>query len=337
MRALLAFGAAAMCALVVREGAGARTSVSGYTRFGPDHVMERDSLPFVIGLHVLPNLTGFPPSPAMREDMLLADSLGVTALEVRIAPEGCTASALDSLDRALEPYRRDSIRVLIALGFPRAAAFERRASSARYVARRLEEIDRVVRRLRPDYLIPADAPYGVGADVMGTLPVRWWEDYVTAAAAVAHRLRPATRVMLASAGAGARDSALYAWASATGSPVDVPAFEIAAARDGAAHLLGTLATADRWIQAAGGSRPNWVFISGAPALEGEDAQRRAIRHVLAWASARGAVEGVVLGDASDYDRLTGFRAANGRLRRVTADVATMIANLTAAPAAPPPP
>jgi hypothetical protein len=269
--------------------------------------------------------------------MQLADSLGVTALYVRVAPEGCTASALDSLDRALESYRRDSVRLIVSLGFPRAAAFERRASSARYVARRAEEIDRIVRRLKPDYLIPADAPYGAGADALGTLPVRWWEDYFTATAAVAHRIRPATRVMLAASAAGVRDSALYEWASATGSPVDAPGFELAASRGGAAHIVTVLATADRWMQAAGGSRPNWVLVSAAPVLEGEETQRRTVRHVLAWASARGAVEGVVLRDASDYDRLTGFRTASGRLRRVTADVVTMIGNLTAAPGAPPAP
>jgi hypothetical protein len=336
-RTLLALGATAACVLVAREGAGARAGLVGYARLGVDHVTERDSLPFVVGLRILPELTGPPPAAAMREDMLLADSLGVTALHVRIAPEGCTPSALDSLGRALESYRRDSVRVIVSLGFPRAAAFERRASNARYLARRAEEIDRIVRRLKPDYLIPADAPYGAGTDALGALPVRWWEDYFTAMAAVAHRIRPATRVVLAASAAGARDSVLYAWASATGSPVDVPAFELAAARGGAAHFVTTLATADRWMQVAGGSRPNWVLVSAAPALEGEEAQRRAIRHVMAWASARGAIEGVVLGDASDYDRLTGFRTASGRLRRVTADVATMIGNLTGAPAAPPSP
>jgi hypothetical protein len=57
-----------------------------------------------------------------------------------------------------------------------------------------------------------------------------------------------------------------------------------------------------------------------------------LHHVLAWATAHSSVRGVVLGDAADYDRVTGFRSATGRLRPIVADVAAAIRVLFETPA-----
>ncbi|MGZ8415254.1 MAG: hypothetical protein ACXW05_21200, partial [Gemmatirosa sp.] len=45
-------------------------------------------------------------------------------------------------------------------------------------------------------------------------------------------------------------------------------------------------------------------------------QERAVWHTLAWATAHPDVDGVVVGESGDYARMTGLRAASGRMRRV---------------------
>ena len=79
-------------------------------------------------------------------------------------------------------------------------------------------------------------------------------------------------------------------------------------------------------------RTHWIIASSAPAIIGEDAQRRLLHHILTWATAHSAVRGVVLGDAADYDRVTGFRSATGRMRPIVADVARAIRVLSEIPA-----
>ena len=59
----------------------------------------------------------------------------------------------------------------------------RQADPAGFDARRLAFVERVARALRPDVLLPAGAPYGEAADLVGRLPVDAWRGYLTAAAA----------------------------------------------------------------------------------------------------------------------------------------------------------
>jgi hypothetical protein len=329
--------ATALVGLIAAGSVSAHAALAAYAQLGTvrltEFIASRDRGTLATGLRILPELSRMPAAGVLREDLALADSLGVDALLVRILPEGCTPAALDSLDRALEPFRRDSTLLIVELAYPRDAARELRTSASDYVERSAANVDRIVRRLRPNYLIPAGDPYGAGASALGELSIVWWRRFFTVAASAAHDVLPATRVMLTSGAAGAADSTLFDWAVAGGSPVDVTAFLIEPAVGGALHARATLAAADRWISRAGRGREHWLIAAAAPALEGEDAQRRLARHVLLWAATRPQVRGVVLGDAADYDRMTGFRTSSGRLRRVTEEVAMTIRAL-AEPSAP---
>jgi hypothetical protein len=329
--------ASALVGLIVAESVPAHAALAAYGQLGTVRLTEfiapRDRGTLATGLRILPELSRLPAAGVLREDLALADSLGVDALLVRILPEGCTPTALDSLDRALEPFRRDSTLLIVELAYSHDAARELRVSASDYIERSAANVDRIVRRLRPNYLIPAGDPYGAGVTALGELSTVWWRRFFTVAASAAHDVQPATRVMLTSAAAGAADSTLFEWAVAEGSPVDVTAFVIEPAVGGALHVQATLAAADRWMSSAGTGREHWLIAAGMPALEGEEAQRRLARHVLLWGASRPRVRGVVLGDAADYDRMTGFRTSSGRLRRVTEEVAMTIRAL-AEPSAP---
>ena len=300
------------------------------TALGSDRLTERAAANFDIGLRILPTVTGTPGTAELRKDFAIADSLGVGALQLRIAPEGCSAAALDSLARALDPYRRDSVLLIVALAAPQGSAGELRDSPTRYLDRRADAVDRIVRRLHPDYIIPADVAFGAEADAIGVQSASWWAEYYTRMAAIVRRDRPATRTLVAVA--GSRDSALYAWATADASPVDGVVFVLAPEAGGHAALTA-LSSADRWMNSvAPTGRTHWIIAASAPAIIGEVAQRRLLHHVLAWATAHASVRGVVLGDAADYDRVTGFRSATGRMRPIVADVASAIRVLFETPA-----
>ncbi|HVT40882.1 MAG TPA: hypothetical protein VHE78_17715 [Gemmatimonadaceae bacterium] len=327
-RLALGVFASALVGVIAVESIPAHAALAAYARLGTvrltEFIVPADRGSLATGLRILPELSRAPAAGVLRDDLALADSLGVDVLLVRILPDGCTPTALDSLDRALEPFRRDSTLLIVELAYSRDAARELRTPAADYMQRSAANVDRMVRRLRPNYLIPAGDPYGAGASALGELSTAWWRRFFTVAASAAHDARPATRVMLTSAAATTADSTLFDWAVAEGSPVDVTAFLIEPAVGGALHVQATLAAADRWMSRAGAGREHWLIATGAPALEGEEAQRRLARHVLLWSAARPRVRGVVFGDAADYDRMTGFRTSSGRLRRVAEEVATTI-------------
>ena len=104
-----------------------------------------------------PTSSGPPPPLADPNDLALADTLGVAVVSVVDRSRGDGPAALDSLARALDLLRRDSTRAHRHAGL-------RRASSSRCPGRtfndtrRLATIERVVRRLRPDILLPARGP-----------------------------------------------------------------------------------------------------------------------------------------------------------------------------------
>jgi hypothetical protein len=329
-RSALAMYAVAVVVLIGMRFFSAYASIESLVALGGERLTERATSGFDVGLHILPTVTGAPGSSELIKDFAMTDSLGVGALELRIAPEGCSAAVLDSLARALEPYRRDSVLLIVALAAPQGSAGELRDAPTRYLDRRADAVDRIVRRLHPDYIIPAGVPFGAEAEAIGVQSESWWEEYYTRMAAIVRRDRPATRTLVAVA--ATRDSALYAWAAANTSPVDGVAFILAPAAGG--HTaLAVLANADRWMSGvAQTDRTHWIIASSAPAITGEEAQRRLLHHVLAWATAHSSVRGVVLGDAADYDRVTGFRSATGRLRPIVADVAAAIRVLFETPA-----
>jgi len=297
--ALAAFSALAFVGTAIPRAWRAGTA---WRTLGNERLGERTRGTFSSGLRILPALSGAPLTTALREDLALADSLDVQALLVRIAGNGSTAAALDSLGRALDSYRRDSTALLVALSSE--------------TGDRPRTIDRVVRRLTPDYLVLPSA-WGLAAIEQSTAEIR--------------RLRPATKVMIELSAFDRSDSTLYAQTAFNSVGV---LFSLVPAPGGGARVEAALAAADRWIARGGRPREHWLLAAGAPQIDGEEAQRRLLRHAVAWSSSRGTFAGVIFADASDAERGTGLRAADGRLRAAAGDVAAAIRALAESSPAP---
>jgi hypothetical protein len=178
---------------------------------------------------------------------------------------------------------------------------------------RLAAVDRIVRRLRPDIILPARDPYTEGTRAMGRVPLAWWEQYLRQAAINTRRVTNRVRVGVAASSFVGADSSLYAWASRSGSPIDIVGFSFYPSYDGGGSLSARLHVADRWMR--GSTKNHWVFSSGAyPVTHGEMSQARALWGTLAWATSHDLVKGLVVESAGDYDSITGLRAPGGRIR-----------------------
>lgn len=290
-------------------------AVQSYEAYASVRLTERPENDFRLGLKILPDLARPPVALALRNDLALADTLDVRAVAVTIVPDAASAVMLDSVAHALETMRRDTTLLIVSLGY-RGRLVPSPGERTLNVRERLRAVERVVRRLQPDILLPAEDPYGAGTETYGYLPVERWQEYVTEAATLAKRLRPRTRIGLAASSFGVRDSALYAWAARRGSPVDVVGFSFAPSQRGAEALDASMRAADRWMRGGKSPKQHWVFAArGFPVAHGETSQERALWGVLAWATARPQVKGVVIATAGDYGPLTGLRAPSGRLRR----------------------
>ena len=327
-RGALAGIAAAWSALILSQLPVGRQAVASYETYAGALLQEREPDDFLVGVRLFPPLERGPPPLALRYDLATADTLRAAIVSVVLTPEGTTPLALDSLARALDELRRGGARLAVALAYPDEVVAFARPARALDEAARLRAVDRIVRGLRPDYLLPAHDPYGAARRAVGTLPVEAWQRYLAAAARLAHEVRPRTRVGVAASSFGPRDSALYAWAAAPESPLDVVGFAVQPSRAGARGLEAQLAAAERWMRAADSRKEHWVFnASGYPMSHGELAQERALWRVLAWATNQPRVRGVIVGDAGDYHRMYGLRAPDGRLRRATFSLARAIQRL----------
>ncbi|HSJ64524.1 MAG TPA: hypothetical protein VK922_11585 [Gemmatimonadaceae bacterium] len=288
-------------------------AVRSFRGFARERLQERPAADLAIGVRVFPAVRGFgPPDVAVTRDVSLARELGLTALAVHLEPGAITEAGLDSVARAIEEPRRAGAALIAVL----AVADERDPGGAFRTAwrdARLREMEMLVRLLRPEYVVPA-AP----ADVprRPRVAIEEWTAYLDAAARVAHRTRPRTRVMLPLAGFGARDSAIHAWAARDGSPIDAVGFRMTAGPYGGAGLAARLLAAERWIGAEGsGPREHWILqASGWPAVFGERNQERALWGTLTWASRHPSVRGVIVEAAGDYGATVGLRAVSGRIR-----------------------
>ncbi len=322
-RALVAVAALGWVGLTAASVSRAAGAVESYDRYATEPLDERAPGDFSIGVRVLPPVTGLPAPVALRNDLSLVDSVGAEVVSVVVDPDGTRPAALDSVARALEQLRRDSTILIVTLGYPHVAVARFRRSPAAYDAARIGDVERIARRLDPDYLLPADEPYGHGAHALGRRPVAYWERYLTDAAIAAHRIDRRIKVAVSIAAFDADDSTLYAWAAAPDSPLDAVGFTLFPEFDGAASLDARLHTADRWLHSVRApAREQWVFAAGGyPVAHGDDAQQRAVWGTLSWASSRSAVKGVIVSQAADYGALTGLRAANGRLRPVVGAIA----------------
>lgn len=294
--------------------------VQSFSRWTLAPLRERPpDTPLLVGIQVLPVLRGTPAPLALRYDTDLADSANVDAIAVTVAPRGATPRALDSLSRALEKYRADSTLIIVTLGWDIEEALRVQFAPTAWERDRMRLVDQVVRRLRPDVLVPFEDPNGIGLQIVGDRAPAYWQPILKEAARTAHTVRPRTRVLTALATFDDRDSVLANWSSTAASGMDGIGYVLQPGFRGGVSLEARLQAADRWRGARARQRlragDEWVVLAGGfPWAHGEQAQDRAIWGVLAWASARPTISGVIVGDAGDYDTRRGLRGPGGRLR-----------------------
>src|SRR5918999_193125 len=313
-RVVVAFIAAGWTTLVAVGLPRGQVAVRTYVRYEGARVRDRPAGDFLIGLKILPDLARPPSVRAIRSDLALLDTLDVDAINVVVVPEAATGTVLDPGARIIEPLRRDSTLVIVSLGY-RGKLVPPLRPLHLDVEERMRAVNQIVRRLRPDILVPAEDPYGAGARAFGLLPVETWQDYLTRASRLSKRLRPRTRVGVAASSFGTRDSLLYASAVKPGAPIDVVGFSLFPSRRGAETLDASMRAADRWIQTERPRKEHWVFSAGGlPLAHGEQSQENALLGVLAWATGRAEIRGLIANGAGDYGAIVGLRAPDGRLR-----------------------
>lgn len=288
-------------------------AVRSYHVHASDRLTERPEGDFSIGVKLFPDIGSPPPPLAVANDLALADTLTADVVGVVVVPD-VPNQVLDSLAHALDQLQRDSTLLIVTLGYRGKLLPELRHvpldSRARVAA-----IRRIVRRLRPDILLPAEDPYGSGERLVGRLQLSVWEDYFSAAAAAAKSVDRRVRIGLAASSFDSRDSALYAWAAGPASPIDLLGFSLFPDRRGAEAIDAYTRTADRWMNVVPPTKPHWVFATGGyPIAHGEASQAQAIWDVLAWATAHPAIKGLIVYEAGDYGEARGLRAPSGRLR-----------------------
>lgn len=322
VRAGIAASAAALAGLVLIEMPNAFATAKSYARYATHQLQEHPEGDFDIGLKILPDLRGPPPPLSLLRDIALADTLDVDAISITIAPEGARLASLDSIARTVEDRRADSAIIIIALGYPKDARAQFRASPEEYTRRRIADVDRISRRLRPDILLPAVDPYGEGTRAIGTQPPEYWTDYLTRAARIAHYVNPRIRVGVSASSYGRRDSTLYFWAASRESPMDVVGFTMMPGFDGAISLDTHMRVAQRWMRAfPTRPKPHWVFGAGGyPVTHGESSQALALWGVLAWATTQSPIKGLIVTEAGDYDVMRGLLTAAGRQRTAVSTV-----------------
>jgi hypothetical protein len=339
-RVFLALVAFAWIAVIVSQLPPAIATVRSYEIHDArvEKLQERPAGDFDIGLKLFPDLDGGPPPTAIKNDLALADTLGVTVVSITVIPELMDKAALDSISHTLEALRSDSTQLIVTLGYMRDLLPGRGGNFSE--TKRLAAIEPIVRLLRPDILVPALDPYDAGTRAAGLRTPQFWESYLTRAAAEAKRARPRTRIGVAISAYDRRDSTLYAWAAAPGSPIDVPGFALYPSASGVKTLDAARDAADRWMRESRSTKDHWVYAAGGlPEAHGEANQERAVWDALAWATSRGAIKGLIVVEAGDYGTIRGIRAADGHLRQVAFAIMRAMKGLreTAAPDSTPAP
>ena len=308
--------------------------VQSFSRWTLAPLRERPAdAPLHVGVQILPVMRGMPAPLALRFDTDLADSAEVDAIAVTIAPSGATPRALDSLSRALDAYRADSSVIIVTLGWDLREALRVRFAPTAWERDRVALVEQVVRRLRPDVLVPLEDPNGIGVQFSGPRESSEWQPLLTQMARTAHALRPRTRVLAEIATFDDRDSAMVAWATTARSGMDGVGYVLQPGFRGGVTLESRLQAADRWRAIRVGEKvprsDEWVLLAaGFPWTQGELAQDRGIWGVLVWASARPTIAGVIVGAAGDYDTRRGLRGPGGRLRLANTSLRRAIRGLS---------
>lgn len=125
VRGLIAASVAAMAGLVLIEMPGAFETMRSYKKYAKEQLQEHPEGDFELGLKIFPDLDGPPPPLALEQDAKLADSLGLDAVSIVVGARGARLSSLDSIAGTVDVRRADSVRIIIALGYPqtRLASF----------------------------------------------------------------------------------------------------------------------------------------------------------------------------------------------------------------------
>lgn len=316
VRAILSSISALTALVVLAEYAPGVRAAATFDAFANEALQERPAGDLGFGLRILPTLRGSPPAVALERDLSLADSLSAGVVLVRVEPSGARATALDSLNTAMAALRSDSVLLAVALGYDRGDAELYRLSPSDYRDKRLAALEAIMRRVRPDVMIPAADPGDDGIVAASRVGTGWWMDYLARASREIHRLRPRTRVAFTTSAFTPADSALYAWAVAE-REIDIVGFSFTPTFGGGASLAARHRVARNWM--SGTSKPHWVFATRSfPFVFGEESQEHAMMGTLAWSTRQPMVRTVVFEAAGDYDMLTGLRTAGGRLRRAVA-------------------
>lgn len=321
-RLVMAALALAWFGFIVAEIPRADVALASYDSHADDRLTERPG-GFAVGVKLFPDIESPPSVASVRSDLQTAEWINANVVSVVFVP-GVSTLAIDSVARALDLLQRDSLFVIATIGY-HGKLLPELGRVPLDAEQRLSTLRRVLTRLRPDVVVPAQDPYGTGARILGRLPVATWQDYHARAAAVVKEVRPRTRVAFVASAFDARDSTLYAWAAGPTSPVDVVGFSFFPSRLGARALDASFRAADRWLRAHPPHKPHWVFGAGGyPLAHGEASQDRAVWAALAWATAHVDVRGIVLTEANDYEQAMGLRAPNGRYRKTAGTVRNAI-------------
>lgn len=325
-RAFVATGCVVALVLLGAEVPGAYGALTSGQAIGSGAMPERARTDFAVGVRLFGTLSGAPAASVARHDIALADSLGVTALHLELGAEGATAGALDSMARSIAA-RRDSLVLVVTLDMGRGVRPPAHDDDA-WMRERIALIERVMTRLRPDVLLPAE---GVSPSP-GERAVQWWQSYYERVARSARRVDRDVVIALATDAGSPADSALCDWVMQGSAPVDAIALSVRAHSDTPARLEGALAAVARWVSMARAVPAVWLIgVPTSPAVAGEVAQQRLIRHALLWGASRTWVRGVIAGDASDALAGTGLRTPDGRSRRALTEIGAALRSLRDVP------
>jgi hypothetical protein len=326
-RLLMSIVALGWSVIIIAVGAPrAIVQLRNYETHRRDALRERPDGDFSLGIKILPDVASPPPPSAIRSDSALTDTLDVDAVSVVVVP-GATRAAIDSLAHVLEPSRRDSTVLVVAVGY-HGKLIPELGPVPLGEAQRLATIRQIVQRLHPDILLPAEDPYGSGERAVGTLPPSRWEKYLTDAARVAKSIDRNVKVGVAASSYTSNDSTLYAWAAAPRSPMDVVGFSLFPSPYVGGGIQSDTRTADRWMRATPPRKEHWIFATGGyPLAYGERSQENAVWEVLSWATDHSAIKGAIVYEAGDYGQTRGLRAPNGRYRPATRRVIWAIEQL----------
>ena len=320
------YGLAWVAVIIVVGLPRAVVQLQTYAAHARDPLRERPNGDFAVGLKIFPDLSGGPPPAAIRSDSALADTMEVDAVAVVVRP-GISHGSLDSLARVLDPWRRDSTTIIVAIGYPRVLVPEMETKPLDE-GTRLLTVRRVVARLHPDILLPAEDPYGSGARAVGSLQPARWESYLIDAVRAAKAVDPKVRIGVSASDYRHGDSVLYAWAARAHSPIDIIGFSFFPSPYVGGGIQSDTRTADRWMRATPTQKDLWIFATGGyPLAYGERSQADAIWQVLAWGTDHPAIKGAVVYEAGDYLQARGLRSPDGRYRPATSAVIRALTGL----------